>query len=148
MAQMIEINLRPDAKTLRHFGLIAIIGFGAVAAFAHYEILIFAMGLGVARPWVVNSFGGLALYSGLFALIYPKANLPVYVGLTVVTYPIGFVLSYVILGALFFGLITPTGLVMRLLRRDPLERTFDPNASTYWKDCRPPRDKSSYFRQF
>ena len=148
MAQMIEINLRPDRSTLRQFGLIAVIGFGAVAAFAHYEILIFSMGLGAARPWVTNLFMGLAAYAGLFALIYPKANLPVYVGLTVVTYPIGFVLSYVVLGALFFGIITPTGLVMRILGRDPLERKFEPDAQTYWKDCRPPRDKSSYFRQF
>jgi hypothetical protein len=148
MAQMIEINLRPDAKTLRQFGLIAIFGFGFVATIAHYEMLIFAMGLGAAKPYVVYTFAGLAAYSGIFSLIYPKANLPVYVGLTVLSYPIGLVLSYVIMGTLFFGMITPTGIVMRIIGRDPLDRKFDPEAESYWHDCRPARDKASYFRQF
>ena len=145
---MIEINLRPDVKTLRQFGFIAVVGFGFVAAIAHFETLIFALGLGAAKPYVVAGFIGLAGYSGLFALIYPKANLPVYVGLTVLSYPIGLVLSYVIMGTLFFGMITPTGLVMRMIGRDPLDRKFEPEAESYWHDCRPARDKASYFRQF
>lgn len=148
MAQMIEMNLRPDAKTLRQFGFIAIGGFGFVAAIAHFEVLVFAMGLGAAKPYVVNTFIGLAAYSGVFSLIFPKANLPVYVGLTVLSYPIGFVLSHVIMGTLFFGMITPMGVVMRIFGRDPLERKLDPEAETYWSDCRPPREKESYFRQF
>ncbi len=148
MAQMIEINLRPDTKTLRQFGFIAIVGFGFVAAIAHHEVLIFAAGLGAAKPYVVNVLIGLIAYSGIFSLIYPKANLPVYVGLAVLSYPIGFVLSYVIMGTLFFGIITPTGLVMRIIGRDPLDRAFEPEAETYWRDCRPPREKASYFRQF
>ncbi|MFT5443101.1 MAG: hypothetical protein ACI8W3_002147 [Myxococcota bacterium] len=148
MAQMIEMNLRPDAKTLRQFGFIAVAGFGFVAAIAHYDALIFSMGLGTAKPYVVNTFIGLAAYSGIFSLIFPKANLPVYVGLTVLSYPIGYVVSHVIMGALFFGMITPMGVVMRMFGRDPLERKLDPEATTYWRDCRPPREKESYFRQF
>lgn len=148
MAQMIEINLRPDAKTLRQFGFIAVVGFGFVAAIAHFEMLIFAAGLGSAKPYVVNGFIGLAAYSGIFSLIYPKANLPVYVGLTVLSYPIGLVLSYVIMGTLFFGIITPTGIVMRIIGHDPLDRKFEPEAQSYWHDCRPAREKASYFRQF
>jgi hypothetical protein len=145
---MIEINLRPDATTLRQFGFIAIAGFGFVATIAHFETLIFTMGLGSAKPYVVNGFIGLATYSGIFSLLYPKANLPIYVGLTVLSYPIGLVLSYVIMGTLFFGIITPTGIVMRIIGRDPLDRKFEPEADTYWHDCRPARDKASYFRQF
>ncbi len=143
MAKMIEINLRPDSRTLRQFGFIAIAGFGFVAAIAHFEVLIFAVGLGSAKPYVVNGFIGLAAYSGSFSLIYPKANTPVYVGLAVLSYPIGLVLSHVIM-----GIITPTGIVMRIIGRDPLDRKFDPKAETYWHDCRPPRDKAGYFRQF
>ena len=43
MAQMIEMNLKPDAKILRQFGFIAVGGFGFVAAIAHFEVLIFAV---------------------------------------------------------------------------------------------------------
>ena len=148
MAQMIEINLRPDNKTLRQFGVIAIFGFGFVAAIAHFEVLIFAMGLGAAKPWVVNIFVGLAAYAGVCSLVFPKANLPIYLGLTILSYPIGFVLSYVIMGTLFFLIITPIGVVMRLAGRDPLNRKLEPDAESYWLDCRPARDKASYFRQF
>jgi hypothetical protein len=148
MAQMIEINLKPDARTLRQFGFVAVVGFGFVAAIAHFEVLIFTAGLGAAKPYVVNTFAGLAAYSGVFSLISPKANLPVYLGLTIVSYPIGFVLSHLIMGTLFFGLITPVGIIMKALKRDPLDRKFDPDAESYWLDCRPDRGKESYFRQY
>jgi hypothetical protein len=148
MAQMIEINLRPDPKTLRQFGFIAVFGFGFVAAIAQYDLLIFAAGLGAAKPYVVNTFVGLAAYSGVFSLIFPKANLPVYLGLTIVTYPIGFVLGYLIMGFLFFGMITPVGIVMRIIGRDALDRKIDKGAVSYWTDSRAARPKESYFRQF
>ena len=148
MAKMIELNLEPDNSTLRNFGFIAIGGFGFIAAIAHYEVLIFAMGLGGAKPYVVSTFIGLAVYAGFFSLVFPKANLPVYLGLALISFPIGFVLSHFIMGFLFFGRITPTGLVMRLIGRDPLNRKFEPDAESYWLDSRPARDNESYFRQF
>jgi len=148
MAQMIEMNWKPDAKTLRSFGLIAVFGFGFVATLAHFEWLIFAFGLGAAKPYVVNTFIGLAAYSGLMGLVFPRANQPVYVGLAIISYPIGFVLSYLILGTLYFLIITPTGLVMRAIGHDPLEREWDEEAESYWHDSRPPRPSEHYFRQF
>jgi len=148
MSQMIEINLRPDARTLRHFGVIAFFGFSFVAAIAWYEKLLFAAGLGESRVVVAGCFAGLALISLLFSAVFPKANLPIYLGLTVLSYPIGFVLSYLIMGFLFFGLITPIGLVFKVIGRDALNRKFDREATTYWTDPRPSRGKESYFRQF
>jgi len=148
MSQMIEINLRPDARTLRQFGLIAFFGFGFLAAIAWYELFIFAMGLGDARTVVAAVFGGLAFVSLLFSAVFPKANLPIYLGLTLLSFPIGFVLSYVIMGFLFYGLITPLGLFFKLTGRDSMHRRFDSEAKTYWTDPRPRRGKESYFRQF
>jgi len=148
MSQMIELNLRPDARTLRQFGVIALFGFGFIALIAWHELLIFSFGLGDAREIVAGVFGGLAIVSAFFSAVYPKANLPIYLGLTLLSYPIGFVLSYVIMGFLFYGLITPLGLFFKLTGRDSMHRRFDPEASTYWTDPRPRRGKESYFRQF
>jgi ABC-type uncharacterized transport system permease subunit len=71
----------------------------------------------------------------------------VYVGLSYATYPVGFVVSHVVLALVYFLALTPIGLTMRLLGRDPLSRRFDPSAKSYWK----PRDKGkspeSYFNQ-
>ena len=148
MSKLVEIDLRPDAKTLRQFGFIAFFGFGLVAVLAWFEWLVFSFGLGSARPLVAGSFAGLAVLSALLSLVYPKANWPIYVGLTLAAYPIGFVLSYVIMGTLFFGLITPVGLIMKLLGRDPMHRGFDRDAESYWVNVEGGRPKESYFRQF
>ena len=93
-------------------------------------------------------FAGLGLYSALLGLIWPKAVLPVYIGLTILAYPIGFVLSHVIMGTLWFLIISPIGIAFKILGKDPLERKWDPDAETYWLDCAPPRPKESYFKQF
>lgn len=148
MSSMIEINWRPDDRTLRQFGFIALFGFGFLAAIAWWELFVFSAGLGVARPIVAGVFAGMAALSALFSLVAPRANLPIYLGLTVLSYPIGFVLSHVIMGLLFYALITPVGLFFRLTGFDPLHRSIDRAARTYWVDARPRRAKSSYFRQF
>ena len=148
MSKMIEINLRPDEATLRQFGWIALVGFAFLAAIAWFEVLIFAFGLGEARPIVAGVFAGLAVVSALFSLAYPKANLPIYVGLTIVSYPIGFVLSYVIMGTLFYVLISPVAIFFKLTGRDAMNRRFDPEATTYWVDPRPSRGPESYFKQY
>jgi Saxitoxin biosynthesis operon protein SxtJ len=148
MSRMIEIDLRPDTRTLRQFGVIACFGFSFLAVIAWFEALLFAAGLGEARSTVAAVFGALAVLTLIFSAVYPKANLPIYLGLTLLSYPIGFVFSHLILGVLFFGLITPVGLFFKLTGRDTMHRRFDPNASSYWTEPRPRRGKESYFRQF
>jgi MFS family permease len=148
MSKMIEIDWRPDDRTLRQFGVIALFGFSFLAALAWWELFIFSFGLGEARPIVAGAFAALAGVSALFSLVFPRANLPIYLGLTLLSYPIGFVLSYVIMGFLFFIMITPVGLFFRLTGYDPLNRKFEPDATTYWSDPRPRRGKESFFRQF
>jgi hypothetical protein len=46
--------------------------------------------------------------------------------------------SYVFLTVIFFAAVTPIGLLLRLLGKDPLQRRFDARASTYWIERRPP----------
>ena len=148
MSKMIEMDWDPDERTLRQFGFIALFGFSFLAAIAWYEKLVFAFGLGEARPIVAGVFAGLAGLTLLFSLVFPKANKPIFIGLTLVAFPIGFVLSYLIMGFLFYVMITPLGLFFRLIGRDPLERRFEPAAASYWSEPRPRRGKESYFRQF
>ena len=109
MAKMIELDFHPDARTLRQFGWIALGGFGFIAAIAWFELLIFSFGLGAARPWVAGAAAGLGLLAALFSLVRPQANRWIYVGLAVVTFPIGFVLSYVIMGTLFYLVMAAGG---------------------------------------
>ncbi|MEX2209216.1 MAG: SxtJ family membrane protein [Myxococcota bacterium] len=148
MAKMVEMNLRPDARTLRQFGWIALAGFGLLALLAWKGWLVFGPLEAGTRETVAICLSALAGISTLFSLVYPKANLPIYVGLTVIAFPIGFVLSYVIMATLFYVVIAPIGAALRLVGKDPMDRRFLPAAKSYWLDARPERPRESYFKQF
>jgi hypothetical protein len=48
------------------------------------------------------------------------------------------VVSPIVLGFMFFAVITPMGVVRRLLVKDPLRLRFDPQAGSYWVPREPP----------
>tara|TARA_R110002110_G_scaffold56163_2_gene159853 strand:- start:1751 stop:2161 length:411 start_codon:yes stop_codon:yes gene_type:complete len=59
------------------------------------------------------------------------------------------VVNPIIMGLIFFLAVTPTGLIMRALGKDPLRRTFDRDAETYWIRRDPPGpDPQSMKNQF
>ncbi|NNL67482.1 MAG: hypothetical protein HKP30_14630, partial [Myxococcales bacterium] len=86
--------------------------------------------------------------AALIGLLHPKANKWLFVGLTILAFPIGFVLSHVILFTLFFLIIAPIGLVVRLVGHDPMNRTIDPEAESYWTPAEPAPPNARYFKQF
>jgi len=148
MAGLIELDLDPDEKTLRQFGWIALVAFTGLSWAAHTERLIFSVGLGSARPVVVAVLLVLALASGAFSLIHPRANRPIYVGLSLLTYPIGRVVSLLAFGLLYFGILTPIGGVFRIIKRDELGLRNRGDCTSYWRDADPRPDRDRYFRQF
>jgi len=48
------------------------------------------------------------------------------------------VVNPIVMGVIFYLAITPFGLAMRLLGKDPLRRGFDRAAASYWIDRTPP----------
>lgn len=59
------------------------------------------------------------------------------------------VVSPIALGVLFFLVVTPTGLLMRLLGNDPLRLRLDRSAKSYWIKRAPPGpDAESLKNQF
>jgi hypothetical protein len=148
MAKLVEIDFNPNTKTLRQFGVIAFVGFSVLAALAYYEKLVFSFGLGEARMPLVMTFAGLGTIALLFSLVAPKANRILYIGLTLLAFPIGFVLSYLIMGTLFFLVIGPIAILFRVFGRDSMHRGYDPSAPSYWQAAEPARDKESYFHQY
>jgi hypothetical protein len=66
----------------------------------------------------------------------------------IVTWPIGWLISHLMLGAIYFGVFTPVAIVFRLIGRDPLARRFDRQASSYWEAYQPNRGLARYLRQF
>jgi hypothetical protein len=143
---MIQIDWNPPKKTLRNFGLIGFVAFSVFALLIHYRV-------GPFKKFPDSStlryiLFGLAAYCGVMAVAAPMALKWLYVGLTVVSYPIGFVISYIVVGVMFFLVITPIAFLFRLIGRDGLHRKFEPAASTYWIKRHPPQSVKRYFRQF
>jgi F0F1-type ATP synthase assembly protein I len=76
-------------------------------------------------PWIVA--GGL----GGWGLVAPASLRPVYRGWMRFGLLLNRIVQPVILGVLFFLIITPTSALMRILRRDAMARSFDENAKSY-----------------
>ena len=142
---VVSLNLSPSVKALRQFGLLALLFFGAVGTWA---ILKDGSGSGGFARFFGSGAVFLGLVSGGLALLAPRALLPLFVVLTLVTFPIGFVVSHIILALLYFGFLTPIGLLLRVFGTDPMQRTQQPGRDSYWEPARPRTDPRSYFRQY
>jgi hypothetical protein len=122
---------------LRNFGLIVGGIFGVIGVWP----LIFR-GQGV-RPWAV----ALAVALIVPALVAPSLLGPAQRAWMAVGNVLGWINTRLILGIVFFGMMTPMALVFRLIGKDPMRRTFDPKASSYRVPCRP-RPGAHMLRQF
>ncbi|HSZ57787.1 MAG TPA: SxtJ family membrane protein [Tepidisphaeraceae bacterium] len=135
---MIQLNTNPSRTELHWFGLLA----AAFFAFAGVMVLRRTHSLRSAEIiWIAS-----ALLVALYYLI-PPLRRPIYVASMSLTYPFGWILSHVVVVVLFYLIITPLGLLMRLLGHDPMMRTFEPGRQSYWVERDPPVSPDRYFRQ-
>jgi hypothetical protein len=62
---------------------------------------------------------------------------------------LGRVTTPIVMGIIFYLVVTPTGLIFRALGKDPLRLRIDKAATTYWIERRPPGpDPKSMNQQF
>ena len=137
---LLKINWHPTRKELGDFGKIAPI------ATALISLLLWTI-KGVGFKWTLPILA-VGLITFVASRTSEKLTRIIYLGLTMLTLPIGFVVSFILLAAFYYLVITPIGLVFRLMRRDPLCRKFDKTADNYWLRRRPARGLNRYFRQF
>jgi len=57
------------------------------------------------------------------------------------------IVNPLVMGLLFFLTVTPMALILRALGKDPLHRTFDPDAASYWIKREPPGPAPKTMRQ-
>jgi len=79
---------------------------------------------------------------------FPPLLRAVFVGTAYLAFPLGCVLSCAMLGAVFYLVFAPAGLLMRLLGYDPLQRRRERRAESYWVPRPKPADWKQYFRQY
>jgi hypothetical protein len=136
---LVDINWNPSRKDLRIFSLLLILFGGIIGGWL----------------WGRNPegmFGKVLLFAGVgvggIGACLPEIMRPVYVTWMALAFPIGWTVSHVMMAAIFYLVITPIGLMMRLCGRDPMQRRIDRQAKTYWIRKPAQRDTKSYFRQF
>ena len=137
---MIEINWSPDRRFLRQFAALLIVFFGLIGAHQYFA-------RGATTTALVLWTVGVVL--GGMGLAVPGVARYVYLGWMCLLYPIAWVVSHAVLVLVYYAVITPIGVVMRLCGRDPMQRKFDRSASSYWQ-ARPAArgGVERYFRQF
>lgn len=150
---MIKLNLDPDRRFLTQFTWAGLFLFPLLG-------LLLAWKFGVAA-WIGIAIGALGVLAflvevvvvprlaeapaRLLELLVPKA---VFRAFTLITVPIGFVVSHLLMALIFFLVMTPIGLVFRVLGRDSMHRRWDPAAGSYWLERPPPRRAASYFKLY
>jgi hypothetical protein len=122
----------PAKKELRQFSFIV----GGVFLLVGAWPLLFRGEL--PRFWALATGGGLII----LGLLLPRALAPVYRGWMALGHALGWLNTRIILGLLFYSMITPMGLIMRLFGKDPLRlRPPDGEVASYRVECMP-RERS------
>jgi hypothetical protein len=115
-----------DRAQLRNFGLIVGGVFGLLGL---WPLLILAVALIVP------------------AQIVPRVLAPAHRAWMALGSALGWVNTRIILGLVFFGMITPIGFMRRAIGGDPMQRAFDAGATSYRVPQRP-RPGTHMRRQF
>jgi hypothetical protein len=126
-----------DTKELRKFGLM--VG-GIFLVIGLWPVIIRGDS---PRIWVI-SVGGSLLGLGL---ALPSSLKHVHRIWMKIGHVLGYVNTRILLGVIFYGLITPMGLIMRLSGKDSMHRVLVPEANTY-RVIRPPRSRLHMKNQY
>lgn len=133
-----DLPLKPTPRMLRQFSgawLVAFAGLASHRAWLRHD------------PGVALVLGAVALL-GLIGFARPALMRWPFIAATVITFPIGWVISQLVLLLMFLLVITPVGLFMRLRGRDILQLKRPPGNVSLWKR-RPERtEPGRYLKQF
>lgn len=136
---MIQIDWNPSRRFLRQFSLLLALLFAIVAAILHFNYGSTQLAIALA---VIGTVIGLA------GFVLPSFMRVVYVIWMAAIYPIGWLVTHLVLAIGFYLVVTPIGITMKLCGYDPMQRSFDGSAKSYWKPRRRPQTVERYFKQF
>ena len=126
-------------KDLRQFGIV--LGLILIALGG----LHFRKGNDAIFPWLLT-IGLLSVVTGTFL---PGILRPTYKVFTKVTHAIGWFNTRVILIVVYYFILTPIGLLMRLFGKDPMDRKIKKYADSYWtKHSKVTATKTDLLKQF
>ena len=131
------VNWNPDRAELRRFAVAMIVGFAVLGALVAWKTgligpktrVLWAAGVVLAGAANIPYAGRLA-----YLVVYVPASL------------IGWVISHVLLTAVFFGVFTPVGLIIRVAGIDPM--MLRSPAGGGWKPFQRSKLTDRYYSQY
>ena len=124
-------------KELRQFGLLV----GAVFTVIGLWPLVFRGE--PLRLWALGIGGLLIAFGG----ILPQVLRPVHKGWMWIGHILGWINTRILLGIVFYAMVTPIGVVFRLMGKDTMRQAFAESSTTY-RVVRSPRPHSHMKNQF
>jgi len=139
VAWLISLIFNSSDRRLQLLGVLLPVLLGSTGA---------AVAYGLPLNRVLAVVGGIGVLGALAIWVAPALGRRLYVGWMLAATPAGWTISHLVLGAVFFLVLFPIGWIMRLVGRDPMERTFDREARSYWIERDRRSEPARYFRQF
>lgn len=136
---IIRINKNPTGRQLAVFGVLWAVFFSLVGAWVRRR---------TGVTWAAQAIWALAVAIPLMGMVWRSVLRWAFLGLSYLTAPIGIVVSYVAMAAIYYLVVTPTGAILRLAGRDPLSRQFESTTTSYWIPRQANDSADRYFRQF
>jgi len=136
---LIERNREPTSRELIIFSSLLAPFFGLVGL-----LVLWKTGSWTAATvlWVSG------LLMSIACLCTPSIRRPMYASWMALLYPVGWAVSHLLLALIYYGWITPVGLLMRLFGYDPMRRRLGRKAKSQWIRRRPIGNANRYFRQY
>ncbi len=131
-----KLKLKEDPKEWRNFTLIFCAAVLVLCALAARK--------GVSRE-IVTCGSAAAAIVGLVAIWYPPAFRGFYRLVMGISFRVGQVMGKVMLGAVYAFVVTPIGLAMRVVGKDPLDMRQRKEKASYWKEARRAGDFEKLF---
>ena len=126
-----ESHLKPSPRMLRQFAGVWIVLLASLA--------LFCPGSAVLILFILPAVAG---------LFWPRIVRPVYIAAAILTLPIAWCISWLVIALIYYVVFTPLGLFFRVLRRDALTLRAKPAEATYWIETAPSLESSDYLRQY
>lgn len=131
-------KIKSTKKELREFGLIVGAVFGMLATLFLWRGKSFYLYFYIISMFLV-----------LFGLIVPVLLKPMQKIWMTFAVIIGFFVTRIILGILFYFVITPVGIIMKISGKDILDINFNDKSDSYWiKRNNKNLNKESYEKQY
>ena len=124
----------PPLPSNRSFGILFVVVFALASAWAWWR----------DSTWLTGWVLAMVLTMGV-TLAAPRLLTPLNRAWMKLAELLHRFISPVVLGLLFYAVVTPFGLVRRWLGGDPLVRRFEPERDSYWIERSPPGPSSDSF---